>query len=123
MVIMRYCYKGGTFWEWELRKDGYIVSRVSTRLDSPEEVCVLGLTTEPQFRRQGYATALLQHVLQYHGEQGVDVAWLMVTTGNPARELYRKLGFREVADPDGYVCVMKKKLQPRKEGLSDVRAR
>ena len=52
------------------------------------------LWTDPQQRRRGYATAILQHLSHEAAKMGADRIGLYVFTDNPnAMALYTKLGF------------------------------
>lgn len=54
------------------------------------------MATLPDARRQGFAAAILQALLQAGSERGVDGFWLLVTAANRgAQELYAHAGFRE----------------------------
>ena len=58
-----------------------------------DELEVIDVAVEPQFRRQGLATRLLQEAFQH--EQGARSAFLEVRSSNlEARALYIELGFR-----------------------------
>ncbi|HEX9987686.1 MAG TPA: GNAT family N-acetyltransferase [Chloroflexia bacterium] len=57
----------------------------------------------PQYRRRGIAQALIAQTLQYLARQGMESAVLNVNDANsPARRLYGKLGWREVARTDHF---------------------
>jgi ribosomal protein S18 acetylase RimI-like enzyme len=54
---------------------------------------VHGLTVDPEHRRHGVATALMDAVLEFGAERGAATLWLHVETDNaPARALYERLG-------------------------------
>ncbi len=68
-----------------------------------DEVQILNVAVETHSRRQGIAERLLRHVLEVGQRKGARSANLEVRRGNlPARQLYEKLGFREVAVRRGY---------------------
>ncbi|NUT72820.1 GNAT family N-acetyltransferase [Pseudarthrobacter sp. C4D7] len=55
-----------------------------------------GMATLPAARRRGFASAILQSLLQAGDARGVDGFWLLVTAANHgAQELYAQAGFRE----------------------------
>ncbi|MDB4470742.1 ribosomal protein S18-alanine N-acetyltransferase [Deltaproteobacteria bacterium] len=61
------------------------------------ELQILNIATSPQFRRQGVAGRLLEHVFVGSVDRGLDRAWLEVRAGNLAAiALYVQQGF--VAD-------------------------
>lgn len=71
---------------------GFLVSR---RVDE-EEVEVLNLAVDPEFRRRGIGTRLLQHIGSKH-------VFLEVRESNAkAQNLYRKLGFGEIGRREKY---------------------
>lgn len=79
---------------------GFIVSRQVFAGDtsSPAQREILNVAVASPFRRRGVATALISKELERSGE-----VFLEVRESNwPARELYRKLGFREVGQRPKY---------------------
>lgn len=55
------------------------------------------LVTDPARRNRGYATKLVSHLLSWARENGASHAYLQVVAANtPARQLYAKLGYREL---------------------------
>ena len=68
-----------------------------------DEVQILNIAVQTNSRRQGVAERLLRHVLEAGQRRGAQSANLEVRRGNlPARQLYEKFGFREVAVRRGY---------------------
>jgi ribosomal protein S18 acetylase RimI-like enzyme len=61
------------------------------------EIMVLDISLLPEHRGRGIGTALLRDVLDEAAAAGKRVR-LHVARSNPALRLYRRLGFREVAD-------------------------
>jgi ribosomal-protein-alanine N-acetyltransferase len=79
---------------------GFLISRQTFRspAGTPGEREILNVATSRRFRRQGVATALLEHEVQ-----GVATWFLEVRESNvAAQNLYLKLGFEEVARRAGY---------------------
>ena len=75
--------------------DGRRAGRLTvSRLDS--EVRIVDIVLAPGFRGRGIGTALLGDVITTASEHGLPVT-LHVERWNPARRLYERLGFREVA--------------------------
>ena len=62
-----------------------------------DELHVLNVATDPVHRRRGVARVLLDHVAELGRARACRLATLEVRRSNdPARALYRKLGYREV---------------------------
>ena len=80
---------------WVAESDGKIVGMIVAWL-FVDEVHIATIATHPDFRRQGIASRLLTHVLQYVMSEGAKSSFLEVRAGNTiAQEMYRKLGFEE----------------------------
>lgn len=62
-----------------------------------EQVTVVDVALLPAWRGEGICTALLEDVKRGAAERGLPVV-LHVASGNPARRLYERLGFTEVAE-------------------------
>ena len=59
-----------------------------------DEAHILNIAVSPAHRQQGYATALLEEVIENLGEKGISHYYLEVREGNyEAQGLYRKFGF------------------------------
>jgi len=54
---------------------------------------IYSVTTSPEFRRRGVATALSQRCIDAHREGGDEILTLQAFHGSPAQRLYEKLGF------------------------------
>jgi ribosomal-protein-alanine N-acetyltransferase len=68
-----------------------------------DEVQILNVAVQTSYRRQRVAERLLRYVLDVGQQKGAQSANLEVRRGNlPARRLYEKFGFREVAVRRGY---------------------
>ena len=62
-----------------------------------DELQILNIAVHPEFRKQGHASLLANHILAAAREGKARVVSLEVRVSNlPARSLYQKLGFREV---------------------------
>jgi ribosomal protein S18 acetylase RimI-like enzyme len=73
-------------------RDGLPVGVVHAALDG-DWLGVHGLAVEPEHRRRGVATALMEAVLDVGAEHGAATLWLHVETDNaPARAFYEQLG-------------------------------
>ena len=60
---------------------------------------VLDVAVDPAYRRRGIATALIERAA---ADSAADTQMLEVRASNPARTLYRKLGFEEISVRRGY---------------------
>lgn len=79
-----------------IRRDGRPVSAsLVARVDGAP--CLLYVITAPDSQREGLATALIEHAAARLTEVGEAIFDLAVTVGGPGENLYRRLGFREVA--------------------------
>lgn len=79
---------------------GFLVAREIFEGDasSPPEREILNIAVDPAFRRRGVASALLKHELK-----GKSVCFLEVRESNvAAQQLYRKFGFKEIAQRPHY---------------------
>lgn len=73
--------------------DGKIVGYVCVRI-MYEEAQICNICVIPQFRRQGFASALLDVVKEFSALQGCNRCELEVNVSNePAVELYKKCGY------------------------------
>jgi ribosomal protein S18 acetylase RimI-like enzyme len=71
--------------------------------DVPE----LGIAVAPAWRRRGIGTRLLAAAVEQAGRAGHPAISLDVMLANPARVLYKRAGFREVAtDEEAAACTM-----------------
>ena len=68
-----------------------------------DEIHINNLAVLPEQRRNGVASALIEHVLREGGERGARRATLEVRRSNePARKLYEKFGFAVTGVRRGY---------------------
>ena len=68
-----------------------------------DEAEILTLGIHPQIRKNGVGTALLSYALEQLKNQGVQSVFLDVSVLNlPARALYQKLGFDQIAVRKAY---------------------
>src|SRR3569833_2975733 len=66
-----------------------------------DEVCVMDITLQPEYRGQGLGTALMREVVDAAFADGLPVG-LHVEGFNPARRLYERLGFVDVGEEGIY---------------------
>ncbi len=75
-----------------------------------DETPELSVALLPEHRGKGIGTALMEQVLEEAAIRYETVS-LSVSKGNPARKLYKRLGFKQVGEDDASV-VMLKRLRP-----------
>lgn len=67
------------------------------------EAHILNIATNPDYRRKGYATQLVRHIIEYCGKRGISDFFLEVRDSNiKAIKLYRMFGFEVVGKRKGY---------------------
>ncbi len=76
---------------WILEHFGIPAGRLYVDADS-SEIRIMDIVWLPELRGQGLGTSVLQAILGFAGEQGLDVG-LHVEPANRAQSLYRRLGF------------------------------
>jgi ribosomal protein S18 acetylase RimI-like enzyme len=62
----------------------------------PDDVRIVDIALLPEFRGRGVGTALLEEIIERAGAAGTPVT-IHVEQQNPARSLYKRLGFAQVA--------------------------
>jgi ribosomal protein S18 acetylase RimI-like enzyme len=83
-----------------LEKDGIPAGRLYVDRQA-NTLLVVDIALLPEWRRRGAGTALMEAVMAEARAAGKTVG-MMVEKHNPAQRLYRRLGFREVADEGMY---------------------
>ena len=76
-----------------IRRDGRLVAMAGERMRLAGFVELSGICTHPNFRGQGLASVLTEHLARGALQRG-GVPFLHVVPDNPAAELYEGLGFR-----------------------------
>jgi len=67
------------------------------------EAHILNLATNPDYRRKGYASQLVRHIIEYCVKRGISDFFLEVRDSNiKAIKLYRMFGFEVVGKRKGY---------------------
>ncbi len=66
------------------------------------ETELLLLAVDPQFRRQGLGSVLVEMLAREARAKGADRLFLEMRRGNPAEHLYRRLGFEPVGERTNY---------------------
>ncbi|HEY2034384.1 MAG TPA: ribosomal protein S18-alanine N-acetyltransferase [Rhizomicrobium sp.] len=78
--------------------DGFILARVAA-----DETEILSVAISPDMRQRGLASQLLKQACHRAAEEGAIRIFLEVAAANlPARNLYKKYGFREVGQRKAY---------------------
>lgn len=69
----------------------------------PEEAHIMNIAVDPAERRRGYASTLLAYVITLFKQRRICDVYLEVREGNdPAKKLYRNLGFSVIGRRKGY---------------------
>jgi GNAT superfamily N-acetyltransferase len=71
-----------------------LVAMTGERMDAGDFREVSGVCTHPDFLGRGYASTLIRHVVRRQMQRNQN-PFLHVMSQNPARALYKKLGFRD----------------------------
>lgn len=91
----------GGLWVWEV--EGRVVSFAGARGPTPNGIRIGPVYTPPEERRNGYAAALVGGLTQLLLAEGRRFVFLFTNLANPtANALYRRLGYRGVADRTVY---------------------
>ena len=67
----------------------------------PDEIRIMDIALLPAHRRQGIGSYLLRSILDEGRRRGLPVT-IHVESFNPAKRLYQRLGFRQIAESDVY---------------------
>lgn len=81
---------------WIAEKNGRPIGRLYLATE-PDALRVVEISIMPEDRGRGLGSALLRGVLEQASAAGLDVV-LSVDRGNPAENLYRRMGFETVRD-------------------------
>ena len=88
---------GGQVFVWE--HHGEPVSMAIKTRPIAHSITVSGVYTPPEYRRQGYATALVARLSQHLLDSGYKFINLFTDLGNPtSNSIYRKIGYHPVCD-------------------------
>jgi ribosomal protein S18 acetylase RimI-like enzyme len=72
----------------------------------PEEIRIVDIAVLPEYRNAGIGTKLLENLIS-ESEASAKPLSIHVERFNPALHLYRRLGFREVADKGVYLLMVR----------------
>lgn len=76
--------------------EGRIVSKCEYSAVTPEAVQLMGVWTNPEFRRRGYSRQLLREVCGHLARKGKTVTLFVNDFNRPAIALYESLGFQRI---------------------------
>lgn len=76
--------------------DGRIVSKCEFSAVTPEAVQLMGVWTDPRFRRRGFGRALLREICGHLARKGKSVTLFVNDFNRPAIALYENLGFNQI---------------------------
>ena len=92
---------------------GYLIAMLA--LDSAD---ILNIGIEPDFKRQGHGTALLNHLIEELKKRSIGEILLEVRAGNkPAIQFYKKQGFKEISVRKNYYTKNSKNQSQREDGI------
>ena len=92
---------------------GYLIAMLA--LDSAD---ILNIGIEPNFKRQGHGTALLNHLIEELKKRSIREILLEVRAGNkPAIQFYKKQGFKEISVRKNYYTKNSKNQSHREDGI------
>ena len=76
---------------WSCQPATFVIAEVGRTIKLNEQIMLFDFVTPPPFRRQGYYTALLRHILQHFA--GKTLAIYALTENNASNAAIRKVGF------------------------------
>jgi len=92
---------------------GYLIAMLA--LDSAD---ILNIGIDPYFKRQGYGTALLNHLIEELRKRDIGEILLEVRAGNKsAIQFYKKQGFEEISVRKNYYTKNSKNQSQREDGI------
>ena len=79
---------------------------------------ILNIGIEPDFKRQGYGTSLINHLIEELRKRNICKILLEVRTGNKsAIQFYKKQGFKEISVRKNYYTKDSKNQSQREDGI------
>jgi len=92
---------------------GYLIAMLT--LDSAD---ILNIGIDPDFKRQGYGTSLLNHLIEELRKRDIGEILLEVRAGNkPAIQFYKRQGFEEISVRKNYYTKNSKNQSHREDGI------
>lgn len=79
--------------------DGEVVSIANAVRPQIKGICISGVYTPPEFRRKGYARALVAEVSKEMLSRGFELTNLFTDLANPtSNKIYQEVGYEAVCD-------------------------
>ncbi|MGH0512437.1 GNAT family N-acetyltransferase [Bacillus cereus] len=92
--ILRQAIETTTGRTYYIEKDGVIIASASTSAENSLSAMVVGVCTHPNYRGNGYASLILQKMIQDFTKEG---RTLCLFYNNPAAgRIYKRLGFKDI---------------------------
>ncbi|PGD95334.1 GNAT family N-acetyltransferase [Bacillus wiedmannii] len=92
--ILRQALETNTGRTYYIEKDGVIIASASTSAENSLSAMVVGVCTHPNYRGNGYASLILQKMIQDFTKEG---RTLCLFYNNPAAgRIYKRLGFNDI---------------------------
>ena len=92
---------------------GYLIAMLT--LDSAD---ILNIGIDPDYKRHGHGTALLNHVIEELRKRDIGEILLEVRAGNkPAIQFYKRQGFEEISVRKNYYMKNSKNQSHREDGI------
>ena len=92
---------------------GYLIAMLT--LDSAD---ILNIGIDPDFKRQGYGTSLLNHLIEELRKRDIGEILLEVRAGNkPAIQFYKRQGFEEISVRKNYYMKNSNNQSHRENGI------
>ncbi|MEW4214930.1 GNAT family N-acetyltransferase [Bacillus thuringiensis] len=92
--ILRQAIETNTGRTYYIEKDGVIIASASTSAENSLSAMVVGVCTHPNYRGNGYASLILQKMIQDFTKEG---RTLCLFYNNPAAgRIYKRLGFKDI---------------------------
>lgn len=89
--LEEFCDKGFGFF---ITKDNYILSRCTLDFKH-KNICTLGVSTDENYRRKGYAKRVVSETLKYCKQNGFDPYWDCMESNKGSIALAKSVGFRK----------------------------
>ena len=95
------------------RTIGYLIAMLAG-----DTADILNIGIDPDFKRQGYGTALLNHLIEEFRKRNIGEILLEVRTGNKSViHFYKKQGFKEISVRKNYYTKNSKNQSHREDGI------
>ncbi|MGE6588477.1 GNAT family N-acetyltransferase [Bacillus mycoides] len=92
--ILRQALETNTGRTYYIEKDGAIIASASTSAENSLSAMIVGVCTHPNYRGNGYASLILQKMIQDFTKEG---RTLCLFYNNPAAgRIYKRLGFKDI---------------------------